>query len=243
MDVASAILSGYREGNLKAAGQVLTAAEDSEGLELVESLWLSLLGHEIGEPLNDWPVPSTTADVGGFPYIAHPLSAASPWLDPVQNSRLVTNITTITTVNFPATPDDGARMSVVDVGSSAVNLTLNGNGRLIEGAATVVGFPSILNGRTWFYRADLGDWTSPDPLLSLSVLPLPAEFNGLFTSYLAIQLAPRNSQEASPETLQRYQLMLARVRARYRQHQGYRIADPRATQSFQSYGGVFGRGW
>lgn len=241
MLVSEAVTAGYRAGNIVAAAQTLVQSEIDEGVALVNELWQILLGHELGENLLDWPLPpafnTTTSTLPEeLPFVPN-AATTEYWLYPVQNSRLLTKITAATTVYFPAAPDDGARMSIADVGSTSTLLTLNGNGRLVEGATLIVIDPSASSGTTWFYRADLGSWSRVVvPLLVDDDLPLPGAFNVLFTSYLAINLAPRNSQAADPVVVEQHRLSLARLKSRYRQQQAYKVSDPRLSESTQSGG-------
>lgn len=241
MVVDEAVTAGYRRGNILAAVQPVTALQMAEGVALVNELWASIIGFELGENLLDWPLPPkvvTDYAAEELPFVST-AESSSYWLYPVQNSRLLTKITTATTVKFPASPDDGARMSIVDVGSTSTLLTLDGNSRLIEGATLVVVNPITATGSSWFYRADLGSWTLiTSPLAEIDDLPLPSAFDVLFTSYLAINLASRHSQEADSVAVEVYKLSLDRLKARYRQQQAYKVALPAISQSMQ-----VGRGW
>lgn len=241
MDVSTAIRRGFRRGNIITIGSQPNAAESAEGLELLNSFWRKLLGTEIGENLISWPVPPEAngrQPPSWLPLLTDTVSASTWWLYPIQNARLLTKITAATTIYFPANPDDGARMAVRDIGSSAVQLTLSGNGRLIEGQATLVEeTATAFNGRSWFYRDDLASWEPVQDMTLADVsMPLPAEFDDMWINYLAIQLAPSNSQDAAAEVVDTFKADLARAKARYSQRQAVAVNDPRVSQSTQSFG-------
>lgn len=235
MLVSDAITSAYREANIVRVGNTPTAAETAEGLALINSFWKSLLGYEFGEYLRDWPVPPP-AGRREIPTDLTTPANETWWLVPQSNTRLLVNVTTATTITLPAYPADGARFAVVDVGSASVNLTLNGNGRLIDGQTSAVDTVAMFSGKTWFYRADLASWEEVVTLTAASQTPLPSDFDDLFITYLAIRFAPRHDKELPPETMEVYNSLLKRAKARYRQSQDVAVADPRYTETMQSYG-------
>jgi hypothetical protein len=72
------------------------------------------------------------------------------------------------------------------------NLTINGNGRLIEGATSVT---LNVNGtaRQWMYRADTGNWVRISSLAAGDEMPFPQEFDDYFQVRLALRLVSRHS--------------------------------------------------
>jgi hypothetical protein len=130
--------------------------------------------------------------------------------------RLVVSFMTASALYFPAMPNDGARMALVDVGSLG-DVTLNGNGRKIEGASLLTLPAADLNGRKWLYRADLGNWLRLNVLAAGDPVPLPPEFDELLVCGLAIRLAPRFGVTIAPTTIECYTDMLARLKKRYKQ--------------------------
>lgn len=222
MTIASVLIqAAMRENNLLPVGSSPTTEEATEGLALLNDLTQSLLGHDIGDNLQDWLIPGTqrTASVAArypqAPYNGDLTSTTYP--HPPANVRMQTKITAATTVYFPESPSDGARMAYAGLGSTAT-LTLNGNGKIIEASAT----KTILSAAQatpllWFYRADLGTWKLVEDLISSAESLFPREFDSLLTAGLNLLLAPRHGKEPMLATQQRYARMLSKAQARYKQ--------------------------
>lgn len=218
------ITAAYREGNNKAVAVTPTADEQTETLVSLNRIISFLIGHELGEPLYEWPIspPQRTAPVG----TQYPLAQgandlpSTVWPYPPANVRLMASVTVATTVYLPEAPDDGARISYVDVNSSAI-VTLNGNGRFIQDTfglyGTTVALDDLDGVASWFYRADIGTWVYLQPLLITDSSPFPDEFDDLLITRLAMRLSPRLGQAPRSDTLYTYNLMLARFKARYKQ--------------------------
>lgn len=239
MTLASSLISdAFREGNLTSTGEDPTTDEAVEGLRLLNNVFRALLGNELGENFCDWQIPSLrTAPVNAnYPALAGPTyPSSSVYLYPPPNVRLLVKITSATTVYFPAHPSDGARMAYAGLGSTAT-LTLNGNGYIIESAAT----KTILSADqatplAWFFRADIGTWKLVADLAASDSSMLPAEFDDFFITALYKRLAPRHGKNPLASTEERYQSMVKKLRARYRQAptQVSNAAD--VPQTHQSY--------
>lgn len=225
--VATILSSAFRDGNFVSVGESATVEETAEALPRLNAYLSSLLGFEVGEQLREWPVPHD-ADAAPFPTLRPKLVAGTKsWANPPANVRLIVKATSASTVYFPPAPQDGARMAYADVGSSAV-VTLDGNGRLIEGAATLTGdpkdttpepdVPATFHGRSWLYRADLGDWIRLKTLVDGDTVPLPPEFDDLLVTGLALRLAPRYGiLQPDPLIVARHGDMLTRLKKRYKQ--------------------------
>lgn len=242
MLVSAAITDAYREGNLTALGDTPKTAEFTEGLSILNRFWTWLRGHQLGEAFQDWqyPPPANQVTVPET-LILQSDPALGPYQNlPNQNSRVLATVTAPAIFYFPQNPSDGARMAWVDIGSSAVQVTLNGNGRLIEGNLTlVVTSATQLNGLSWFYRADLASWQRLPTAAGFALtdnLPLPPEYDDLFVIYLSLRLQPRNAQEANAITTELYKQLMARLRAQYRQYVPTGVADSRIANSVQAYG-------
>lgn len=216
--VSEIVVQAFREGNFTAVGENTTAEELAEAVPRLRNLISSLLGFELGEQLRDWYVPGAYDPAAP---LRHPLTptgegatSAEPYKYPPNNVRLVVRVDSDRTIYFPAFPNDGARMSFIDVGSTGV-VTLDGNGRKIEGATSVTG---ALDGRKWLYRADLADWIRIDePLQAGNEVPLPEEFDDLLVTGLAIRLAPRFGVKVDEVIAGRFADMLDRLKKRYKQ--------------------------
>lgn len=232
--VSAIIQQAFREGNFIAVGEVPTAEEIAEAVPKLRTFIASLFGIEVGAQFREWYVPSFPDPAAPLRYPLTPTgtgeATAEAWAYAPANTRLMLAISSPSTVYFPAAPNDGARMALVDVGSTA-NVTLQGNGRKIEGELSVIAAPSTLNGFTWFYRADLGDWVLLEPeLVEDDPVPLPPEFDDLLVCGLAARLAPRFGVEISSTTAACYADMLERLKKRYRQSERMPSnAEPRTT--------------
>lgn len=236
MTLVSAIqLSAYRESNLIAESKTsLSANQSTESLAKLNSLIAGIMGFEAGENLRPWAV-GTAGMVDPPAEIRQEV-----WKYPTINSRLILNHSQAETIYFPSKPSDGARMAVLDVGSqlATYNVTLDGNGRLIESARTLVLSTAALN-RVWFYRADLGDWKRVSTLATTDEMPFPTEFDDMFSILLAIRLNPRYGRKLDPQTeamLARSQRMFA---ARYVQSEDLVFNPAFQRNPDQSYDGYY----
>lgn len=224
--VSEIVVQAFREGNYTAVGEETTAEEMQEAIPRLRNYISALLGIEVGEPLRDFYVPHAWDPAAPLRYPLTPTgtgaTSAEPWAYPHANARLLVKVDAVRTLYFPAYPHDGARMAYVDVGSTAA-VTLNGNGRLIEGQASISGdpaageIPADLDGRTWLYRADLGNWILLGILVAIDEVPLPVEFDDLLVTGLCMRLAPRFGQQPDATIVARNQDMVSRLAKRYKQ--------------------------
>ncbi len=226
------IKQAYRESNLIAIGTDPTEAEQTEALPRLNTIVSSVLGAEVGEQLNDWPVGTVGIEnAEGW--------TSNQWKYLPANIRVIVNGATAQTLNLPPMPSDGARVAVVDVRGTlaAQPITLNGNGRLIEGATSVVLSTNNL-ARSWLYRADLGKWMRVEALSLGSEMPYPIDFDDVFISMLAMRLNPRYGRSVDQQTVATYDRAVRRLKGRYRQRTVI-PADPAVLfMSVQA-----GRGW
>lgn len=210
--VSDILLQAYRESNLvPISTPTLSTEQETEALARLNAIVASVLGWEAGAILQQWPV-------GRQGYKDPDTLNPDIWQDVPQNSILVLNLDQPETVYLPDKPSDGARIQVQDLaGNLSTNpLTIDANGRLIEGARSLVLNTDSLN-KTWIYRADLGNWTVVSALASTDEMPFPPDFDDMFIILLAIRLNPRYGRELDPQS----QLMLRRAQqsfmARYTQ--------------------------
>ncbi len=245
----AAVERAYREAAIKRIGDVPTADEYTEGLDRLNGFLDSLFGAEIGRLLTDVQVPlvQRTADQpdAGFhqPFplnlsnVDQPIGALETLsvnqfvLPP--NTRLLWRGTGATTVFFPSNPEDGARVEVVDTGASAT-LTLNGNGRRINGQNTLSVAPSTPSA-TYFYRADLANWIPIAPLTLTDTLPLPAAFDRLIICGTAISLTALDEIKPTTGTTFMYERLLKRCRERYTQRQAVSPGGQNLVSADQAY--------
>ena len=184
--LSSIIADAYRESNLIAIGRDPSTAQVTEGLRLLNALLTAVLGDEAGEPLNDWPL----GDYGRE--IADTDISPQQRIRPNINRRLLALNEEAVTIYFTPTPQDGSRMSILDLFGrlNTYPVTIDANGRTIEGSATLTLDTNGLS-REWFYRADLGNWVAISSLVETDEMPYPADFDMFFITYLAMRLNPR----------------------------------------------------
>lgn len=233
--VSSILLDAFRESNLIAQSTAaLSANQEAESLRRFTSLMASVIGWEAGENLKQWPV-------GVTGYIDPPDTLrADVWRYPPVNSMLVLNLGVADTIYLPECPSDGARVAVQDLGGNLAtyNLTLDGNGRLVEAARTLVLSTNSLS-RTWFYRADLGDWRRVTTLVAADEMPFPVEFDDMFIIMLAMRLNPRYGRKMDSQTALYLRRMQSMFMARYAQREDLALNPDLDMQnmSVQGYGG------
>lgn len=220
MSTAGVIIGeAFREGNFIPVGDAATAAQIAEALPRLNALVETLFGNEMGSPLRDWYTPTAWSAAEEQRHPLTPLTedeSTAPWAYVPEGSRIVASIGSARTLYFPGNPRDGARMGVNNVGSAAATLTLDGNGRLIEGSTTRAATPAALHGSTWLYRADLSNWILlADITAEGTELPLPNEFDDLFVTGLCMRLAERYGADLRPSVSERHTDMVARFVKRY----------------------------
>ena len=217
MTTARDIVSeALREGGILALGETLEAASLTEGLSRLNTLIRGLLGIELGENLKVYNIGANgletpeaiDADISYYVSTSYVPS----------NTFLHANLEQDGIVYLNPTPDDGARLAVLDLSNNFAtnNLTLDANGKLIEGSATLT--LSTNGAKTeWFYRADQGNWVKVLDLEASDPIPFPEEFSELLINGLALRLVHLYGQEVRPETVAAYQSAKSRFRARYLQ--------------------------
>ena len=105
-------------------------------------------------------------------------------------TRYLLNLSQAVSITLPANPVDGFRVSIIDVGASfaTYNVTVIRNGRLLGGSASNATLSTNGQSVTYFYRADLGDWTVEAALTSVGdSVPYPTDFDAALSSMLAIR--------------------------------------------------------
>lgn len=227
--VSDIITQSLRESNLIAVGGNPTPQEATEGLSRLRSIVLSVLGNEVGYILEDWNVANDVAD---DPVILRPsgfAEASADFVVPAQ-ARLICNLSAATELDLDPQPQDGQRISVVDAGNSfnANPLTLNGNGRLIDGGTSVT-LDTDLTRKQWVYRSDHSNWISVDPLDQDDQMPFPEEFDDYFIIMLAARMNPRYGQELTATSAARLQEQREQIIARYNQSRT-RQAQPQVSR-------------
>lgn len=214
--VTSIITSALRETNLIPLGVTPTQAQQDEAFGLLSTIVAGVLGNEVGE--NMVPMPLGNGEYvspSGYPWWNNELPGN---IFVPTNTRIMCTLTGNGTVNLHPRPHDGARMGVVDVANNFAEfpLTINGNGRSIEGASSMTYNTSGLI-REWLYRADLGNWVTVIPLVETGNMPFPPEFDDFFIIMLAMRLNPRYGQVIHPASGEILKEAERKLMARYKQ--------------------------
>jgi hypothetical protein len=253
-----AVERAYREAAIKTINSpAFTPAELDEGLSRLNGFLMSLFGAEIGENLSEWAVPTVqitaplNADPVALPFPSNqsdydqtfPIGERTPAStayvsQPPQNSRVLWRGGSAGTVYLPSNPSDGARMAFVSVASPA-NLTIDGNGRLVDGASTMVLLPGF-DPLTLFYRSDLADWRPIQPLTLTDPLPLPPEFDDLLVAGTAIRLTGLDEIDPTAGTMFIYNRLLPRCKQRYTQRASTSYGGQNVPDTHQSYNQWYG---
>lgn len=225
------IASAYRESNMVPIGQPPTSDQVTEGLARLNVIVAGVYGFEVGDPLTDWPVGiENIADYTGWD--------RQFWSYPPSNIRLVADSAQAETIYFNPDPSDGARMALIDPRNrlAAAPITVDGNGRAIEGAASVT---VNTNGaaRIWLYRADRGDWVRLSELTGdvAEEFPFPMQFDDYFITRLAMRINPRYGRSLSEETLADMELAKRKLISQYTQDTIV-YGDPGAARLTNGYG-------
>jgi len=222
--ISSIINDAFRECNIIALGKEPTPNQSTEALRLHNSILTAVYGGEAGERLEDWPLGTFNRDASDdnfeIPYTEDRLR------QPPINQRLIALNLTATTIRFTLTPQDGARMGIADPFSrlATAPVTLDGNGRPIEGAATI-----LLNVdgtfREWLYRADLSAWVRITDLTETDENPFPAAYDTMFIILLAMRLNPRYGRALDDQSIAMLKQNKREFVARYLQSRPLEIDD------------------
>lgn len=229
--VSTIITQAFREGNFTALKEDPTAEELVEAEDRLRNLINSVFGLTLGELQRDWYVPQEPNPEAPLRRPLSPdtppASVPYPYAYLPANVRLLVNLTAARTLFFPASPSDGARMSYLDMGTpGTVDVTLDGNGRLIEGAASLTSdadaaTPVTFHGRRWLYRADRGEWVLLSQITTDGRVPTPPEFDTLWITGLTMSLAPRYEIEIQSSIAQQHAYMIGWLKKRYKQREGF----------------------
>jgi len=106
------------------------------------------------------------------------------------------------TLTAPLNPRSGARFGVVDAGQdwTSFPLTVNPNGRLINGAAANITIGVSGQNTRWWFRGDTGAWIAEADFASLtSTIEFPDVLIAYLPSMLAVAIAPDFDLDVAPE--------------------------------------------
>jgi hypothetical protein len=207
----SIVTQGYRELNLLAIGKSPSTFQNDEGLLLLQNIIEVTVTGDSGEVMKDWLLGNF--DRQDRDRINLP---AYYFANPAINRRLVAVHDQAMTVYLPPHPSDGSLIGIVDpfMRLAALPVTLDGNGRTIENTQTVVADTNGLN-RTWFYRADLGNWQRLTDLALTDEMPFPKKYDFYFSIGLAMRLSGRTGRRVSEITAAAYAKLRQQFVAQY----------------------------
>jgi hypothetical protein len=248
--ISSIIADAFRERNILPLGRDPNTNQSTEALRLFNGNIRSIYGDDAGEGLTDWPLGTfgNESPNYGLPYTDYSIT------HPTLNRRLIATNTEAKTIYLTAYPQDGARMGIADPFSrlAAFPVTLDANGRTIEGNATLL-LDTDGTFQEWFYRADLGQWVRITSLLATDQNPFPDDFDNFFIIGLALRLNPRYGREMDDQSALVFKSERRKFIARYLQSQPLEIDDSiswpfMSTQSYDqqrefSSNRAFDRGW
>jgi hypothetical protein len=190
--ISSLITDAFRESNTLPLGKEPTEPQATEALRLYQALLSSLYGTTEGERFQDWPLGDYERNPDDPWY--RDFAYLTDWQlnNPPINYRLLATQTVARTIWFTPRPQDGARYAVADPFGrlSTFPLTLEGNGRPIEGVASLV-LDEDNTFREWIYRADKAAWLRISPLAATDENPFPSDFDIMFSILLGMRINPR----------------------------------------------------
>ncbi len=193
--VTQCLTRALRLVGVKGAGEAMDAEEAADALDVFNDTLRALFGVHIGGPLSLYAASGDVTAEPGYIYEGG---------------------VTARTITLPEYPQDGWRVGFADAGSFATaNLTIARNGRKIGGSAANVTLSTLNDNRTYFYRADTGNWERERLLALADTIYLPDDLTDAVTAIMAIALAPEFRGVATPTVLQAAYNGQGRLRARY----------------------------
>lgn len=229
--VATILEKAFFEAGLVTELQNPTPTQINNAMDTLSGIIKFLYGTDVGEMLNPWPL-------GNYGRAAQSVMTPSGVMltYPPINSALIAVNETAVTLNLPVQPSPGARMGIIDPFNRLADypVTINGNGRSIEGGASVVLNTNGLN-TLWLYRDDTANWVKVTPLLITDEMPFPDEYDQMFIIMMAMRLNPqygRNLSSVQTIFLKEYRQQFV---ARYLQSMPLQIDPSISFPTFQSY--------
>lgn len=224
-----------------AVGKTPTVAQVDEGLRLFNELMKFLVGGVAGEYFEDWLLgPFGRDPILQTENLYYPEDVIAR---PPINARLIATQEIAKTIWLPAAPSDGSRMAISDPHSRLATypITLDGNGRVIEGADTLLLDTNGLD-RAWFYRADLANWVRVTNLALTDDAPFPEDFDIMLYVMLAMRLVPPSGRKFNELSAAVYQEQRRQFLARYTQRAPLHINPDLRYNAIQAYSGFWDYG-
>lgn len=215
--VAQIIMDAFRQSNLVATGMSPTAPEVTEALRYLNRIIKSVFGNEAGEDLVAFPIGNNNiVRPAGYPRWTD--VPDTDWYVP-KNTRAILNLNNSVSLYLHPDPGPGSRFAAIDVLNSldSTNVTVYGNGSLIEGMDSIILDVAGTNVE-WFYREDLANWVRYSPLEEASQFPFPEEFDDFFITMLATRLNPSYGVSLDPQSAEFLRRSTRQIKARYKQN-------------------------
>lgn len=250
MTTALALLTrAYRENNLIPVGSAPSTKELTEAIAVLNSYMLSQFTMAVGDQLMEWPIPRRQRDPSvtsrEFPLLPGAQRSLTPTYSTLipPNSRIIWDGSE-RRVWLTDKPKDGNLLAVaIGSGANADNagtLTIDGNGRLIDGADTATFIRATFAASRWFYRADTAQWTPIEALAQADEMIFPEEFDDVWVCGVAVRLAPRYGKTISAATIARGSEVLLLLQTRYFQSQPTGSGGELLVPGFESFGNPSG---
>lgn len=204
--VEAALRRAFRMSGIKADGESLTYSEGADGLDLYNQTIRGMHGTVIGVPLVTVDASTTTA----------------------MHGALYQGGTATFTLTMPSNPRDGWRIGVADArgGFASFNATIAPGGRKLENATANITLNTNNDHRTWFFRADTGDWQKEKDLTLTDNVYFPDDLMGHLIPILAVTLCNEYGKEPPAQTKELAVMGLGAFRNRYG-----RRGDPDASKA------------
>lgn len=213
--VTKIIDRAFRASNITAAGSSPNTVSQTEALELLQSFVKGVIGNEAGDDFFNMPIGSKDISrPAGYPWY-NTVPYNGDWFVP-ENHRLFLNLEEPVTLYLHPDPDDGARFALRDMQNNLAtnNVTVIGNGRLIDGATSIVLNTNGASGE-WFYQADTGNWVRYAELTLEGEMPFPEEFDDYFVMSLAMRINPLYGKTLDQQAITFYNRSKRQLQARY----------------------------
>lgn len=208
--ISTLVNAAFRESGITAVGTLPDANESAEATTLLINYIASLYNDEIGEFLIPYNV--------GTNGITYSPSSDQQYSTVIKTeSRLVCNLSGPMTLYFPPVPQDGSIIAVVDsLGNFATNpLTLNGNGRMINGSPTAVLNTNNAN-ITYLFDGTTSAWsTIVLPASGSDSSPFNTKYDDMLIIWLAMRINPRYGADTHPETVAVFNRLNKQFKRRY----------------------------
>lgn len=229
--VSQIITDAHRESNLIALGRTPSAAQQAEAFRRLQNIVDSVMGGEVGELLNNWPLGNYGRDT-----ISRVNADTQVIQHPMINARLIAVNEDPIELQFPVNPSPGSRMAILDPFNrlSQVPVTISGNGRPIEGQLSQTLNVDGTN-RSWLYREDLGGWVRLTDLDIDGEFTFPSEFDDYFVISLGMRINPRFGATLDAQSLARLKEVKRDLQNNYLQSAPLQINPEISFPTMQSY--------